>query len=52
MDLYSGSNYILHYKYSMLLNTTYVTMMYGLAMPILFPIAALNYFVFWSTERY
>jgi len=36
----------------MLLNTTYVTMMYGLGMPILFPIAALNYFVFWSTERY
>ena len=52
MDLYSGAEYILHYKYSMILNTTYVTMMYGLGMPILFPIAALNYFVFWATERY
>ena len=36
----------------MLLNITYVTMMYGLGLPILFPIAAFSYFVFWVTERY
>ena len=27
-------------------------MMYGLGLPILFPVAALSYFVFWATERY
>jgi len=52
LDLYSGPNYIIHYKGSALLNMTYVTMMYGLGMPILFPIAALDYIIFWATERY
>ena len=52
MDLYSGPEYKIHFKYSYLLNTTYVCMMYGLGMPILFPIAALHFFVFWATERY
>ena len=27
-------------------------MLYGLAMPMLFPIAALSYFIFYSVERY
>ena len=27
-------------------------MMYGLGLPILFPVAAFSYFVFWATERY
>ena len=26
--------------------------MYGVGMPILFPIAAVSYFVFWLVERY
>lgn len=52
MDLYSGPDYIIHFKYSTLLNFTFVTMMYGLGLPILFPIAALAYFIFWATERY
>ena len=52
LDLYSGAEYIIHFKQSILLNTTYVTMMYGLGLPILFPVAALSYFIFWVTERY
>ena len=27
-------------------------MMYGLGLPILFPVAAFSYFVIWCTERY
>lgn len=42
----------MHYKYSTILNITYVTMLYGLGLPILFPIAILSYFIFWMTERY
>lgn len=52
IDLYSGPNYIVHFKYSGILNVTYVTMMYGIGLPLLFPIAALSYFIFWATERY
>jgi hypothetical protein len=37
-----GSEYMIHFKYSDALNVTYVALTYGLAMPILFPIAAIT----------
>ena len=52
LDLYTGPNYIVHYKYSGVLNIIYVTMMYGLGLPALFPIAFISFFIFWATERY
>ena len=52
LDLYTGPDYIVHYKFSGILNVTYVTMLYGLGLPALFPIAFLSYFIFWATERY
>jgi len=52
LDLYTGPDYIVHYKYSTLLNIIFVTMMYGLGLPILFPIAIISFFFFWATERY
>ena len=52
MDLYSGPDFIIHFKYSAILNVTYVTMFYGAGIPILFPIAVLSYIVFYITERY
>lgn len=52
IDLYVGPDYVIHFKYSQILNVTFVTMMYGLGMPILFPIAGLSYFIFWMVERY
>ena len=52
LDLYTGPDYIVHYKYSGVLNVAYVTMMYGLGLPMLFPIAFLSFFIFWATERY
>ena len=54
IDLYSGPDYISckHTKYSQMLNVTYVTMMYGVGLPTLFPIALVSYFIFWATERY
>ena len=42
----------MHFKFSNILNVTYVTMMYGVGLPALFPIAFLSYFIFWATERY
>jgi len=52
LDLYTGPDYIVHYKFSGILNVTYVTMLYGLGLPMLFPIAFVSYFIFWATERY
>jgi hypothetical protein len=42
-DLYSGADYVIHFKYSGLLNIVYITMMYGMGMPILFVLAAFNF---------
>lgn len=50
--LYSGGEYVIHFKYSGLLNIVFITMMYGVGMPILFPIAAFNFFNQWIAERY
>lgn len=52
MDLYTNPDYIIHYKYSGLLNVIYVTMLYGLGLPMLFPIAFLSFFIFWATEKW
>lgn len=52
IELYAGPDYIIHFKYSGILNVTYVTMMYGIGLPLLFPIALLSYFVYWAVERY
>jgi hypothetical protein len=52
MDLYSGPEYTIHFKYSGVLNVTYITMMYGLGMPILFVLAAFNFFNQWVCERF
>lgn len=49
--LYSGGDYVIHFKYSGILNITYVTMLYGIGMPALFPIAAINYFNQYVAER-
>ena len=40
--VYCGGDYVIHFKYSGVLNVVYVTMFYGMGMPILFPIAGIN----------
>lgn len=52
VDLYAGPEYIVHYKFSQVLNISFVTMMYGLGLPMLFPIALFSLFVIYCTERY
>ncbi len=41
VDIYSGPTYFIHYKYSSVLNITFVTFLYGLGIPLLFPVAAI-----------
>jgi hypothetical protein len=38
VNKYTGPEYSIHYKYSAIMNSVYLTMMFGPAMPILFPI--------------
>jgi hypothetical protein len=51
VDLYSGPEYFIHFKYSGILNVAFVTMLYGLGIPLLFLVAAFTYFVLYSLER-
>ena len=50
--LHSGDEYLIYLKFSDALNVVYTTMMYGVGMPILFPLAALAVFNQWVGERY
>lgn len=40
--LYSGNAYVIHFKQSGLINIVFVSLTYGIGMPLLFPIAAFN----------
>jgi len=42
----------MHYKYSAMLNTTFITMMFGAGIPILFPIAGATFMVLYMLENY
>ena len=50
-ELYSGDNYLIHFRWADTLNVLFVTFMFGLGMPILFPIAAVNFMGQWAAER-
>jgi len=47
MDLYLGPEYLLHFRYAKIFNLVYCAMLYGVGLPILFPITALNISVMW-----
>lgn len=50
--LYGGPQYFLHSKYSNMLNITYITFMFGMGLPILFPIALASFLVIYVLERF
>lgn len=50
-ELYFGADYVIHFKCSGVLNVVWVTMLYGFGLPILFPIAAFNFFNQYVCER-
>jgi hypothetical protein len=41
----------MHFKYAGVMNTIYTTFMYGFALPILFPIAALTFINIYIVEK-
>lgn len=52
VELQSGPVFFIHYKYSAVLNIVFVTMMYGMGIPVLFPIAAASLFVLYCIEKF
>ena len=50
-EIYGGEEYSIHFKYSDTLVIVYVSCMYGLGIPLLFPIGALNLGITWISER-
>jgi len=51
VEVYSGPVFFIHYKYSAILNIAFVTMMYGMGLPILFPIAAFSFLTLYCMEK-
>jgi hypothetical protein len=51
VDLYSGPEYVIHFKYSFIMNVVFMTMMFGAGLPILFPIAVCSLCVLYVMER-
>jgi hypothetical protein len=45
LDIYGGQEFSVHYRYSNMLNIFFITMTYGTALPLLFPIAFVSYCV-------
>lgn len=46
----AGQEILMHFKYTSILVSVYVTFMYGFGMPILFPIAAITFLVTYIIE--
>jgi hypothetical protein len=51
VEIYSGPEYSIHYRFSSILNTVFVTAMYGTALPILFPIGLMAFVILYVWER-
>ena len=43
---------IVHIRYAQMLKVMAIAMTFGMGMPILFPIAAFNFLVYWVLESY
>jgi hypothetical protein len=43
---------MVHIRYAQMLKVMAIAMTFGMGMPILFPIAALNFFIYWTLETY
>lgn len=52
INLYAGPAYLLHSKYSSIMTITFISMIYGAGMPILFFYAAVSLFVLFMVEKY
>jgi hypothetical protein len=51
IDTYAGPDYLIHYRFSSIMNTVFVCLMFGTALPMLFPIGLLSFIILYISER-
>lgn len=51
IQLYAGPVYLMHFKYSSIMTQIYISFMYGLFIPVLFPIAAFGILNMYIVEK-
>jgi len=51
MEIYSGPEFTLHYKYSYMLVVVFVTFTFAPGMPLLFLVGLISLILFYVTER-
>ena len=49
--IYGGEEYLIHFKYSDILVIVYVACMYGVGIPLLFPVASIALYITYINER-
>lgn len=52
INIYAGPLYLMHFKYSSIMTQVYISFMYGLFIPVLFPIAAFGIMNMYLVERF
>ena len=52
INIYAGPDYLVHFRYSMIMNIAFISMMYGTALPLLFPVAFISFVVIYTMEVY
>jgi len=52
VNIYSGPQHVMSYRYSAILVTAMVCMMYGVCLPIMYPIAAFTYFNYYIVDKF
>lgn len=52
VDIHCGPVYQMHYKYSNMQNIVFITMTFGVGMPVLFPMAAISFAAIYVHENY
>lgn len=50
--MYAGPIYLMHFKYSSIMTQVFISFMYGLFLPVLFPIAALGIMNMYLVEKW
>jgi len=52
VNIYAGSIYFMHFKYSGILNIVFLTFCFGTGLPLLMPIAFVSFFVLYMLETF
>jgi hypothetical protein len=52
IDVQVGPEYMIHFRYSAILNTCFVCMLYGVGLPLLFPISLFAFTILYMVERF